>query len=370
MKTIGILGGGQLSRMLILKAHEMGLGQQVYVMSENAQDPAAQVTNLWTKGSFSRLQDLRKFLKKVDIVTFESEFMDCSLLKSAKANAEIHFAPSLKVMTTLQDRLLQKQSLKKNALPTSDFLEVSNYIQLVHAYNHLNQGHGIVLKARKFGYDGYGTFVIKSIKDVETFTPYLNNPVGFIAERFIPFDRELSLIVVRNKKNDIRFLPLCESFQKDSRCFSVHGPIQKNISSLKKNIERYLKQINYQGVIAFELFETKNKILINETAPRVHNTGHFSQNALTTDQFGYHLLAILNKELPSSKSITPGFAMINLLGTSSQPPQLKTNTAGFLHWYGKLENRPNRKMGHLNIIDSTPQKALQQAKKLYKEFKL
>lgn len=362
-KKIGILGGGQLAQMLCTQGQKLGL--QVHVLSKNNNDPAALVTPHWHKGDISDKRALNQFCKQMDILTFESEFADTSLLK--KFNRK--FKPSLKNISMLQDRLSQKNSLIDNKLPTSTFIQTKNQTDLIQFYN---THKSFVAKKRMFGYDGYGTFIIKTKKELQLFLKNnANNLSSFIIEKFIPFNKELSLVCSRSKSGDIQFFPLVESFQKEAKCFWVKGPVaNKKVNSLKTKVKTYLNSINYQGVIAFELFESKNGLLINEVAPRVHNTGHHSLDSCHLDQFSAHLYCLLGLQLPKISPKTKGFAMVNLIGSSTRPAQLYTCKASRLHWYLKKDNRSGRKMGHINTCADSADKALKLALKDLKGFKI
>lgn len=365
---VGILGGGQLARMMALSAHKLGL--QVHVLSSSPSDPAAQVTSHWHQGSLDDPTTLEKFLSKLDFATFESEFLDAGILQSLAKKVQATIQPSPQLMGQLQDRLYQKKLFDQFGLPTSPYIAVSNIQEYKLAQETFPQG--FVLKKRRFGYDGYGTYVIRGNKspqeDLEHF--FIENPHGFIAEAFIPFKRELALSLAINDRN-YQALPLMETYQQDSRCLWVKGPIQhKKLARLQKRLIHCLKEINYHGVIAFELFDIGKELLINEVAPRVHNSAHYSQNALNLDQFSLHWLAVMNEPLPPIKKLHRGFAMYNLLGDSTKSPEWKLSPEVFLHWYGKTDNRPGRKMGHLNSVGASPGQALQKAKKARKGFQL
>jgi len=165
-------------------------------------------------------------------------------------------------------------------------------------------------------------------------------------------------------------LPLVETFQKNFRCFWVKGPIHSSrISSLNSKLKKFVQKIKYEGVIAFEIFETKKEFLINEIAPRVHNSGHYSLDALTQDQFELHLEACLRNPLTAPQLLGKGFAMLNLLGKQESNSEWKKQKNIFLHMYGKKEKTKMRKMGHLNALDQTPQKALKKLFKAESSFK-
>ena len=232
---------------------------------------------------------------------------------------------------------------------------------------------GLVLKKRKFGYDGYGTFVIKNKKDLQKLKPvFKKTHPGFIAELFVPFNRELAFTVCRNKKKEFRFLPLVETHQVNSRCLWVKGPVETDaLYSLQKQVKEFLNKLNYIGVISFELFDVDGSLLINEVAPRVHNSAHYSLDALVTDQFSYALRCLVNAPLPSIESISSGFAMYNLLGTKDgKKIKINLNPSVKLHWYGKKENRKGRKMGHITTVEDSPEVALRYLKKSLEDFAL
>jgi 5-(carboxyamino)imidazole ribonucleotide synthase len=367
MKPIGLLGGGQLARMLALKAHEMGL--PVAVLSEKADDPAAQVVSQHFRGQLDDRATLKAFLKKCAVVTFESEFLDAGLLGALASETGTRIYPEPQHMGLLQDRLSQKQLLKKHGLATSPFHEVSDEKSARAAFQSF-KGQ-VVFKKRRFGYDGYGTFVVRNEAALENFcvrelpASAKNNPHGFIAERFIPFKRELAAMVVRGAGGETARLPFVETFQEHSRCLWVKGPLRESaaFTSLGKKLERFLQAIGYVGIMGVELFDTGKELLVNELAPRVHNSGHYSLDALSVDQFSLHLKAVLGLEIAKPAPLAKGFAMWNLLGSHESPPEWILPPDVKLHWYGKNANRSGRKMGHINALGASPDKALALLKK-------
>jgi len=362
---IGILGGGQLARMMVLAGSEMGF--EMNVLTPNPQDPAAQVTAFTHIAQLNDIASLGRFLKHVDIATFESEFMDAAVLKSVMGTTPIW--PSPDSMGLLQDRLSQKAALVNAEVPTAEYIEVT---ALQNIRDFLKLHKKIVLKKRRNGYDGYGTFHIKNENDLNEFESiFAKEETGFIAEQRIAFNRELAISLARNEDGEVITLPLVETHQKDSRCLWVKGPTKNpKINSLIQHLKTFVKDLNYVGIIAFELFELKNgTLLVNEVAPRVHNSAHYSQNALTVSQFTLHLKAILNQNLLSPQILKP-FAMMNLLGESKNQPRFAFDPEIALHWYGKADNRPGRKMGHLNTLSKSPDEALKRLVKHRKKWEL
>ena len=374
---LGILGGGQLARMLCLEAHKMGI--ETHVLSPDKNDPAAQVTQYWHQGDLHRKKDLVKLMSQVSFVTFESEFLDPEILKNAvktfknKKKTPPRFYPKIQTMSLCQDRLPQKKTLVKYDLPTSPFQKVKILKDLEASIQEL--GLPLVLKKRYGGYDGYGTFILKTKKDLENIQPLLEKEErGFIAEKFIPFKKEVALIACRNSKGQVTVLPWVETHQENSRCLWVKGPISpKGARRIESKIKKMLEGLQYVGVMGIEFFVDQNEnLLVNEIAPRVHNSGHYSQEALSCNQFQLHLKAVLGWELSKPSLLQPGFAMLNLLGNRNKenltPRRHPQDTE--LHWYGKKQMRPGRKMGHLNTLSKSPESALKRLLKYKKEFNL
>lgn len=359
-KTIGILGGGQLARMLILKAHQMGLN--TVVLSEKSSDPAVSICKLWLKGSPHSLKDIKLLVKICDIITFESEFISSELLKKAIKNiSNIKIYPNLTCLGRFQDRLLQKEWLCDFEIPTLEHVKINSKDDMELAFEAFN--HKIVFKKRTGGYDGYGTHIIKTLPELNLFKKTIKGEESnYIIEPFINFKTEKSLIFARNTLGQVVTLPMIESVQKNNQCDYVSGPTNHpHEKKIKSQIINFLNKINYVGVIAFELFDLGSKLIVNEVAPRVHNTGHFSQDALSADQFELHLRCILGMKLPDIELKQPAFVMVNLLGNSTRVPAIKKFPTGSLHWYDKTENHPRRKMGHINYIGRNKKNLLKKA---------
>lgn len=356
---VGLLGGGQLARMLCLAADELGL--EPWVLSKSPEDPAAQVTRHWIQGDPNRPADLKKILSKVQVLTFESEFFNMENLK--KASTAIHPRPAL--MQLLQDRRTQKDLLKKYKIPTARFCRIDTPNDFAKAKREFPQGG--VLKKAQGGYDGYGTFMIKKPGDFDRFQSEF---FPAIIEDKIPFKRELAMMFFRNEAGEVYCYPLVESRQRNSKCDLVWGPVQhKKIHDLQKRFVRFLKGTGYVGALGVEFFDAGDKLLVNELAPRVHNSGHYSQNAFTQSQFHLHWKAILN--LPLTPPIPTGdaFVMANLIGESKRGMKIPASLKGSLHWYGKSENRPGRKMGHVNYVGAAWPKLLKLAEQERKRIR-
>lgn len=359
-RNVGILGGGQLARMLVLKAHQMGLNTVVFC--EKISDPAAQVAQRWLEGKSNSIKDIRLLFKTCDYITFESEFIPARILAQAiPPGLRKKLQPDLNCIGRLQDRLLQKEWLFDYNLPTLGHVKINSKDDIEHSFQAFS--HRMVAKKRMGGYDGYGTFVIKTATELQNFKNQIKGEEqNFILEPFVEFKSERSLIFARNSHGQIVNFPLLQSVQKNNQCDYVIGPTTHPAEKkLRDQLSAFLNQINYVGVIAFELFEIGQELVINEIAPRVHNTGHFSQDALNVDQFELHLRCLMGLPLPDIEQKYPHFVMVNLLGQSVRIPRISRFPTGSLHWYGKDENRPRRKMGHINYVGRHRRQLLKKA---------
>ncbi|MCX7979229.1 MAG: 5-(carboxyamino)imidazole ribonucleotide synthase, partial [Bdellovibrionaceae bacterium] len=350
-KKIGVLGGGQLARMLLMAGHRLGF--EMHVLCPHDDDPAAQVTRHWTQGDPHNAHDLIAFAQKVEILTFESEFFPAQAIEEMIGSGRVDVLPPPRLMNQLQDRLTQKSWIEAGGLPTADFIDVHSVAE-AQAFFEAHKKTGIVLKKRFGGYDGNGTFICKKSSELQDVLK-AHDPTRerMIAEAYIPFRREMACIFVRNQKGQCVHLPLVETHQDERRLDWLKGP-EKHPQWRKTItlIEKLLKKSNYVGAIGFEFFDTGKNLLVNEVAPRVHNSGHYSLEALTEDQFTLHIKAISGMDLIAPKIEGKSFAMVNLNGRTDRPPALFTKTTGHLHWYGKSVNRPGRKMGHITWVSN------------------
>lgn len=365
-KRVGILGGGQLARMLAQSAQRMG--HEVHILSPHADDPAAQVSSHHHEGSPDHPESLKKFLAELEVLTFESEFFDMDQVESLTDS--LAFPPAIfpppSAMKTLQDRRTQKEALVKAKIPTAAHVVVETAKDLRAAFAKFPQG--FVLKKSRGGYDGFGTFYVKTAEDLAKLEDSFPGPS--IAEAFVSFKRELAVLAVCGEK-DFHFAPLVETRQLQSRCDWVKGPIRHpKWPALAKKLRPFLKKLRYRGVIAFELFDTGRELLVNEVAPRVHNSGHVSMQALSRSQFDLHWEAGLGLRLDEPRALAKAFVMTNLVGESNGAFHFPDRLKGLLHWYGKKENRPGRKMGHVNYLgtsmDSLLKEALAERKRIRK----
>ncbi len=363
IERIGILGGGQLARMLVQQGQRLGLQMSVYC--ENKNDPAAQVTNLATISTFQDLKTLQKFCSQQDLVTIESEFFPADLLAALEKQSKAKIFPQPKLLAQLQDRGPQKTLLMKQKVSTSPFALVEKQKDLTEFAQEF--GFPIVLKARMGGYDGFGTYILKDKQAVGEFWKKFSRQ-SWIVEKFISFQSECAVSFARNRKGEIVHFPVNQTHQVDRRLDWMTGPLKTSaaLKKMLKQLEKFVRAIDYVGLITFELFETKTGFLVNEIAPRVHNSGHASLEACNVDQFTAHLLAITNAKLPKI-SACQNYGLLNLIGDNQKTFSLPQSAGlGHLHWYGKTENRMGRKMGHITILASSEKEVLQKLKQLRK----
>lgn len=359
---IGYLGGGQLARMLCESAANMGL--RPHVLSDHKMDPAAQVTGFWQQGKAESLEDLKAFLKSVDVATFESEFLNSQILTVAQKETNTLILPLPEIMAQIQDRKSQKEIFDKYQLPTAPWVTCKQWedAELFIAENSLP----VVFKKRFFGYDGYGTFIIGDMDELENFRNATWKDDQFIVEKAIRFNKECAVILGRSRDGSFTHFPFVESHQTEARCDWVKGPIKlEGQKPMIRKLRAFLDDVNYVGVLAVEFFLSKKGLIINEVAPRVHNTGHYSLMTEGPSQFDIHNMCLLGLELPKKIEIKKGFAMANLIGSGVKS---ELQAIPGLTWYGKSENRAGRKMGHINTLSSTPDKALKLALKRRKQL--
>ena len=367
---IGIVGGCQLGKMLALSAKQMGF--YVAITDPTPQSPAGQVSDFQIVAGYKDEKAIRQLAKLVDVITFEIESAsDKVLLELMKKGKTVH--PSPKTLKIIRDKFIQKQFLKKHSIPTAQFKKVSNYNDIVKAAKIFN--YPLLLKARTDAFDGRGNAVVRSEKDIKKSLEKLNNKDLYV-EKYVPFIKELAIMVARSPKGDIQTYPVVETVQYDNICDIVIAParVSKNIQlNVKKLAKKTMKSLKGAGVFGIEMFLTKDgKVLINEIAPRVHNSGHYTIEACLTSQFEQHIRAITGLPLGKTDMIAKTSIMKNILGTKkldSFPEGLEKvlQIPGVsFHYYGKTNSRPARKMGHLTVIGDSYKQCLKKVTKARK----
>jgi 5-(carboxyamino)imidazole ribonucleotide synthase len=360
---LGILGGGQLGRMLIQETINYNIS--VSILDPDANAPCKNICDYFEKGSLSDYETVYNFGKNLDLITIEIEKVNIEALEDLE-KAGVCVFPQPRVIRLIQDKGLQKQFFKENDIPTSEFQLIANRAQLETE----NIPFPYIQKLRKDGYDGKG--VVKII-DESYYSKAFDAPS--IVEKWIDFEKEIAVIVARNEKGQVTTFPMVEmDFNPEANLVEfLISPstypfeIQQQAETIAKNIAESLSIV---GLLAVEMFITKDgKILVNELAPRPHNSGHQTIEGNVTSQFQQHLRAILNLPLGSTASISNA-VMINLLGESGYegPAAYKglnevlKKEGVYVHLYGKAFTKPFRKMGHVTIIDNDRNAAIEKAK--------
>lgn len=355
--VIGILGGGQLAKMSLLAAAEMGF--ECAILEKESSSPAGKHSRFEFKGQAGDQEALDRFIDVSDVVTLESEFIDPGYLVYIENRGKKVF-PSSVTLSMIQDKYIQKKSFSEAGVPVSRFVAVEskdNYISLSSVL-----GEKFVLKSRTMGYDGYGNALVNDqeslIKGLEKLK---SRNSELMAEEFVPFVKELAVMVVRTKRETV-FYPVAETIQEHHICKEVRLPsgiTTEQESAIREMVTKALDAIAGEGIFGFELFLLSDgTILVNETAPRPHNSGHFTIDACVTSQFENHIRAVAGLPLGSAELLKPYVIMVNLLGKRSGPGFPDNYTAALcepdvkLHIYGKEESRPGRKMGHITMVGS------------------
>ena len=353
MTTLGILGGGQLARMLAQAAQRIGVN--VAILDEDEFSPAMQVTGLGVTGSWRDRETLGEFADAVDVLTIESEFVPVELISFIEGRGR-RVLPGSHTLGLVQDKFTQKQTLNAAGLPTTTYAAVGS-LDEVKAFG-AQHGYPLVLKTRTLGYDGYGNAQIAGEGEAQAAWDKLAaTGRALMVEKFVPFERELALIVVRGQDGRIVTYPVTETLQLNHVCHVVRAE-QSGFDHPAAALGRaVVEAVDGVGAFGIEMFELPDgMLLINEIAPRVHNSGHYTIEACLTSQFENHVRAVLGLPLGWPDMVKRAAVMVNCLGTSDRMPAPRdfaralSYRGAHLHWYGKRECRKGRKMGHVTAV--------------------
>jgi 5-(carboxyamino)imidazole ribonucleotide synthase len=366
---LGVLGGGQLGRMLLAETQKLDIFTTILDANKNA--PCAEICNKFVIGDLLDFDTVYNFGKHVDVLTIEIENVNLDALDKLKDEGLTIF-PTPRTLRIIQSKARQKNFYVDHQIPTAAFSHYAYLEELKHSYENNIIEFPFVWKATRFGYDGNGVKIVRNITDLES----LPN-VECITEKLIPFKNELAVIVARNKDGETKTYPVVEmEFHPEANQVEyVICPARIEDSVAKKSQDVALKVVNdldFVGLLAVEMFQTEtDEILVNEVAPRPHNSGHYSIEASYTNQFEQHLRSILNLPLGNTTSKVAGI-MVNLVGEEGfSGDVVYENIESILkidgvtpHIYGKKETRPFRKMGHVTIVNSDINKAREVAQKV------
>jgi 5-(carboxyamino)imidazole ribonucleotide synthase len=371
---LGVLGGGQLGRMLLTETQKFDIFTSI--LDSSAEAPCAQICNEFHQGNLLDFNTVYNFGKQVDLLTIEIENVNIDALDRLEKEG-IAIYPTPKSIRIIQNKATQKNFYKDNNVPTAAYFHFAYLEELKHSYHNSIIKFPFVWKAARFGYDGTGVKIVRTFKDIE------NLPQGeCIVEKLIPFKNELAVIVARNHDGDVTSYPVVEmEFHPEANQVEyVICPARIDDNIAKKAREIALKvadAFDFVGLLAVEMFQTEeDEILVNEVAPRTHNSGHYSIEASNTNQFEQHLRSILNLPLGNTDSKVAGI-MVNLVGAEGHTGEVVyENIEKILeidgvtpHIYGKKITKPFRKMGHVTIVNKDINKArkvAQQVKKIIK----
>ncbi|MCH8568797.1 MAG: 5-(carboxyamino)imidazole ribonucleotide synthase [Balneolales bacterium] len=373
-KKIGIIGGGQLARMSAYAAFRYGL-QVGAICSPSGSDPMEQITPHIFRGGVSDYDTLMKLARWADVITLENEFLDADILQKVQDDSGTPVFPSPETFRLIENKRIEKETFRDAGIPVAEFvvLKSENEIEKVGA----KLGWPFIMKSSKGGYDGYGNAKVSNRQEALKAFSKLGGEQGreIIAERMVPFTNELAVMVAINEHGAVAY-PCCETIQESHICKEVHVPAGISRSIRDKTCEiaiKAAKAINGKGLFGFEFFLTRqNEILLNESAPRPHNSGHYSIEACNISQFESHIRAVLGLPLVEPKMRFPQAVMINLLGKRKGNAVLEwdqslTNTTdreAHLHVYGKKDSRPGRKMGHITLLGNNAGTIAEEARKL------
>lgn len=358
--TIGIVGGGQLGRMLTESATKLGL--KVIVIDPTPDCPAAQVGAEQILADFTDKDAIRGLADKADFITIEFEHTDTAILKDIAQDKPVNPAPD--TIRMIQDKYQQKKFLQANGFAMADFVEIENLGQAEKIFD--EWGGKLLLKSKKEAYDGKGNALISNRSELK---PSLEKfaKKGIYAEKFVKFKKELAVMAAKDFEGRVYTYPVVETVHTRNICIETFAPAQVSMEVTKKATEvaqELVGKLEGAGVFGIEMFlDEDDEILINEIAPRVHNSGHYTMDMFDVSQFEQHIRAITGMELKNPAQKHPACCMVNILGGRDGPVEIKgLEEAGKMpgvkiYLYGKSPTKVDRKMGHINAVADTIEEA-------------
>jgi len=369
---LGILGAGQLARMSALQAYRFGIQVAVYTGSQPAQptEPTSFVSPLSVDGAFDDVAALTAFAQSCDLITLENEFIDAAILEKVQADSGTPIYPTPGTFALIGDKKSEKECFQRAGIPVSPWGLLLNAEQA----RQFGETHGypFVIKSSKGGYDGYGNATVHNAEQAADAWSKLGGSSGreVIAEAFVSFRMELAVQVARNRTGTVVY-PCCESIQEGHICKTIIAPARIS-PELRKQAEEMaiaaIEAIDGIGLFAFEFFLTQDdRIILNESAPRPHNSGHYTIEGCVSSQFENHIRAVLGLPLGSTAPRRNAAVMVNVLGKRNHPAVaeqiegiLRSDDA-HLHIYGKLQSKIGRKMGHITVLGDDTELTLAKA---------
>jgi len=354
-QRVGVVGGGQLAWMMGKAAHDLGI--DLVVQTPKRSDPAVAVAAETILGAIANAEATAQLAQQCDVITFENEFVDLEALGSL-AEQGVKFAPRLSALAPLLDKYHQRQFFRNLGIATPEFEAWGDRSRSDSSLPPSFQ-FPVVLKARRHGYDGQGTHVLRSANEVQSVLD--NQPeVDWLLEAFVPFERELAVMAARFADGSVVVYPVVETQQENQVCCRVMvlPDVPTDVAQQAEAIaQTVLNELEVIGIFGFEFFLTaEGRLLVNEIAPRTHNSGHYTLDACKTSQFEQQLRAVCGLSPGSIQMCCAGAVMVNLLGFEvSQSDYQERRTAlerianAHVYWYGKTEARPGRKLGHVTV---------------------
>jgi len=368
--TLGVIGGGQLGKMIGMEAKRMSLNLACLDPDKNC--PASTIADQLIVSDYKDEKSILDLAEKSDVLTYEIELANSSVLKDLESNGlPVH--PSPAVLNMVQNKLRQKKFLKSKGIPVPDFDEIISIDQARRICK--DSDYPLVLKACEDSYDGRGNYLIRSARDIEKGIRYFEGRKCMI-EKFVHFTKEVSIMIARNTRGQITSFPVVQNIHKNNILDTTIAPsgINEKVEANARSIaEKVVKLLKGAGIFGIEMFLENNKLMINEVAPRPHNSGHYSIEACSVSQFELHIRAILGLPLVKPRLLSPA-VMTNILGIPNYSGDYSITgidkafaVPGMkLHLYGKRTTKPQRKLGHFIITAESTQEALSRAKRVRK----
>ncbi|MDX2256147.1 MAG: 5-(carboxyamino)imidazole ribonucleotide synthase [Pseudanabaenaceae cyanobacterium bins.39] len=373
-ECVGVIGGGQLAWMMAIAAQKIGL--QIAIQASHPDEPAVNFANSVVFGSITDVDATTQLTQMCQVITFENEFVDLEGLGQLERQYSLEhsnqslFLPKLATLEICVDKLKQRQFFQSHQIPTPSFYGVNCEIELINAATNL--GYPLVLKTRRHGYDGKGTWVVNDEIELRNAWQGMQQAAA-IAEAFIPFETELAVMAVRSEQGETAIYPVVETLQIGQVCRRTIAParISPDLADRIVGIaEKILTSLNVVGVIGIEFFMTEQgEVSVNEIAPRTHNSGHYTIEGCHTSQFEQIMRVVSGMPLGDVAMVAPVAVMVNLLGTkdavdlaamyADERAAIACFPNTFVHWYNKKKSSVGRKLGHVTILAETYDRALE-----------
>jgi 5-(carboxyamino)imidazole ribonucleotide synthase len=359
-QTIGIIGGGQLGRMMALAAKAKGF--RIAVLDPTEDCPCGQVADITINGDYGDIEAIQKLAKVSDVITYEFENIDADCLQWLNENTYV--PQGVKLLEITQDRIKEKEAIQNAGVEVAPYAVIQSETDIYEGLKRL--GIPAVLKTARGGYDGKGQFVIRNEKEV-TEAALLLRAGACVLEKWIPFETEISVIVCRNTNGETAVFPVGENIHRENILHETIVPARISEKAKEDAIEKAIQlaqSLQLVGTLAVEMFLTSDRLYVNELAPRPHNSGHYTIEACETSQFEQHILAVCNWPLGNTELLKPA-VMVNVLGEhqASVIEKISEVKDWKIHLYGKKDAKEKRKMGHVTILRHSIEEALTEIEK-------